>query len=389
MLLFRVLPWEYGVRNLLRRPVRTALTFVALAVVVLLVLAVVGFIRGLESSLARSGNPRVALVFSRGMGENLEYSSVPMRTSDLLAASLEGVQTRYGQRYASPELYLGTQVDLQTKAEPAFGLVRGVTPAALLVHNQVQLVSGRWPEAGEILVGRLAGTKLGAGPGRLEPGRSLDIEGRTWPISGVFAAAGSTFESEIWCRLDDLQQALKRQDLSLVALTLKPEADFADVELFCAERRDLELQTMSQVDYFATLQRDYRPVRQIAWLMVWLVGGAGVFCGLNTMYGAVAGRVRELATLQTVGFLRRAIVLSLVQEGTILAAGASLAAAGVAVIAFRETAVRFTMSAVELRIDGPTLLIGCGVGLALGILGSLPPAARILRLPVVEGLKSV
>lgn len=389
MLLFRVLPWEYGVRNLLRRPVQTALTFVALAVVVLLVLAVVGFIRGLESSLARSGNPRVALVFSRGMGENLEYSSVPMRTSDLLAASLEGVQTRYGQRYASPELYLGTQVDLQTKAEPAFGLVRGVTPAALLVHNQVQLVSGRWPEAGEILVGRLAGTKLGAGPGRLEPGRSLDIEGRTWPISGVFAAAGSTFESEIWCRLDDLQQALKRQDLSLVALTLKPEADFADVELFCAERRDLELQTMSQVDYFATLQRDYRPVRQIAWLMVWLVGGAGVFCGLNTMYGAVAGRVRELATLQTVGFLRRAIVLSLVQEGTILAAGASLAAAGVAVIAFRETAVRFTMSAVELRIDGPTLLIGCGVGLALGILGSLPPAARILRLPVVEGLKSV
>lgn len=389
MLLFRVLPWEYGVRNLLRRPVRTALTFVALAVVVLLVLAVVGFIRGLESSLARSGNPRVALVFSRGMGENLEYSSVPMRTSDLLAASLEGVQTRYGQRYASPELYLGTQVDLQREAEPAFGLVRGVTPAALLVHNQVQLVSGRWPEAGEILVGRLAGTKLGAGPGRLEPGRSLDIEGRTWPISGVFAAAASTFESEIWCRLDDLQQALKRQDLSLVALTLKPEADFADVELFCAERRDLELQTMSQVDYFATLQRDYRPVRQIAWLMVWLVGGAGVFCGLNTMYGAVAGRVRELATLQTVGFLRRAIVLSLVQEGTILAAGASLAAAGVAVIAFRETAVRFTMSAVELRIDGPTLLIGCGVGLALGILGSLPPAARILRLPVVEGLKSV
>jgi ABC-type antimicrobial peptide transport system permease subunit len=389
MFRIRFLPWEYGVRNLLRRPVRSALTFVALAAVVLLVLAVVGFIRGLESSLARSGNPRVALVFSRGMGENLEYSSVPMRTSDLLAASLQGVQRRYGERYVSPELYLGTQVDLETGGEPAFGLVRGVTPAALLVHNQVQLVSGRWPEAGEILVGRLAGTKLGSAPGRLEPGRSLDIEGRTWRISGVFSAGGSTFESEIWCRLDDLQQALKRQDLSLVALTLRPDADFADVELFCAERLDLELQTMRQVEYFATLQRDYGPVRQIAWLMVWLVGGAGVFCGLNTMYGAVAGRVRELATLQTIGFLRRAIVLSLVQEGTILAAAASLAAAAVAVVVFREMAVRFTMSAVELRMDGPTLLIGCGIGLSLGVLGSLPPAARILRLPVVDGLKSV
>src|SRR5438552_15191669 len=48
---FRLLPWDYGVRNLLRRPARTAMTLFGLTVVVLLVLVVVGFIRGLESSL--------------------------------------------------------------------------------------------------------------------------------------------------------------------------------------------------------------------------------------------------------------------------------------------------------------------------------------------------
>ena len=31
----------------------------------------------------------------------------------------------------------------------------------------------------------------------------------------------------------------------------------------------------------------------------------GVFAGLNTMYGAVVGRVRELSTLQALGFRRR------------------------------------------------------------------------------------
>jgi hypothetical protein len=54
---FRLLPWEYGTRNLFRRPGRTLLTLSGLTLVVLLVLIVVGFIRGLETSLAVSGDP--------------------------------------------------------------------------------------------------------------------------------------------------------------------------------------------------------------------------------------------------------------------------------------------------------------------------------------------
>ncbi len=33
-----------------------------------------------------------------------------MRTSDLVAASIVGVQERHGKKFASPELYLGTQI---------------------------------------------------------------------------------------------------------------------------------------------------------------------------------------------------------------------------------------------------------------------------------------
>src|SRR5688572_5605367 len=106
----RLLPWEYGVRNLFRRPGRSALTLAGLTTVVLLVLIVVGFIRGLEASLAASGDPDVVLVHTLGAGENLEYSSVAGSTADLLTASLDGLQRRYGVAYASGELYLGTQV---------------------------------------------------------------------------------------------------------------------------------------------------------------------------------------------------------------------------------------------------------------------------------------
>ena len=107
---FRLLPWEYAIRNLFRRPLRTCLTFLALTTVIVLVFVVVGFIRGLERSLAVSGHPQTAIVFSLGMGENMEYSSIPMRTSDIVSASVTGIQERFGQKYASPELYLGTQI---------------------------------------------------------------------------------------------------------------------------------------------------------------------------------------------------------------------------------------------------------------------------------------
>ena len=383
---FRLLPWEYAIRNLFRRPLRTSLTFVGLTTVIVLVFVVVGFIRGLERSLAVSGDPKTVVIFSLGMGKNLEYSSIPMRTSDLVPASVAGIHQRSGQKYVSPELYLGTQVTVGELE--SMGLVRGVTRPAMLVRSRVELEEGEWPKTGEVMVGRMVAAKLGANEQNLGVGQTLNFEGREWRVSGVFSAGGSAFESEIWCRLDELQQAMKRQDLSIVAVTLAPEGDFTDLDLFCKERLDLELQAMPETDYYASLQEDYGPVRWLSWLVVLLVSGAGVFAGLNTMYGSVVGRIPELSTLQTIGFVRRAIVVSLIQEGLLLAAGASLVAALLALFFINGAAVRFTMGAFTLRVDSIAVLIGCGVGLLLGLFGSIPPTIRALRMPVVDGLKA-
>jgi ABC-type lipoprotein release transport system permease subunit len=268
------------------------------------------------------------------------------------------------------------------------GLVRGVTPSALLVRRRVQVLEGRWPGPGEVLVGRLATTKLGRRADALTVGRTLRFEDRDWRVSGRFASAGSALESELWCPLEDLQQAMKRQDLSLVALTLEP-GGAGEVDEFCKERLDLELQATPETTYYQSLRKHYGPVRALAWLMACLVAGAGVFAGLNAMYGAVVGRVRELATLQALGFSRRAIALSLVQEGTLLAAAGSLLAAVFALLVVNGAAVRFTMGAFTLRVDGVAVALGCSTGLLLGAVGSIPPAIRAMRMLIAEGLKAV
>jgi hypothetical protein len=47
------------------------------------------------------------------------------------------------------------------------------------------------------------------------------------------------------------------------------------------------------------------------------------------------------------------------------------------------------MGAFSLNVDSITLLIGFGTGLLIGVMGSVPPAIRAMRLLVVEGLKAI
>ena len=383
-----LLPWEYGVRNLFRRPVRTGLTLAALAIVILLVFVVVGFIRGLENSLAISGDEQVALVYSINSEENIENSSIAARTPELLTASVQGAWARFGVKHVSPEIYLGTRVTTETQAG-ALGLVRGVTSQAPLVRRGIRLTDGEWPSPGEVIVGQLAAAKLGCSEQSLAIGKQIEFEGRTWRVVGNFNAGGAAIESEIWCNLNDFQMATKRQDLTLVAILMKPGASTAELELFCKERTDLELKAIGETRYYEQLQQHYKPMRLLAWLVVLMVSAAGVFAGLNMMYGAIAGRVREIATLQAIGYRRRAILISILQEGLVLSAAASLVAGVVALMVLNGLAVRFTMGAFTLRIDSISILIGCGVGLMLGTFGALPPAIKALRAHVAVSLKAV
>ena len=99
--------------------------------------------------------------------------------------------------------------------------------------------------------------------------------------------------------------------------------------------------------------------------------------------------MREFAALQAIGFPRRAIALSLVQESVILAAAATLVASGLALVLVQGVAVRFTMGAFTLQLDRVALLDRLRRGLGLGVFGAIPPAVRAFRMPIVDALKAV
>ena len=128
-------------------------------------------------------------------------------------------------------------------------------------------------------------------------------------ISGVFEAPGTVLESEVWFDRNDLATVTQRDSLSAVYVRLD-EAIFEDVDVFTKQRNDLELTAIQENEYYEKLSSFYAPIRAMTWVTAALVAAGAIFGGLNTLYAAFASRIREMATLQSIGFTRGATTLS-------------------------------------------------------------------------------
>jgi len=385
----RLLSWQYGVRNLARHRLRLLLGIGGSALVVLLVLAAAAFVRGMEASLRVAPDNRNVILLSAGSEESVERSEINASAGAEIAASIKGLKERLGVAYVSPEVYFATLVKEEEQTPQALlALLRGVLPEAFLVHSNVRITDGRAPGQNEMLVGRLAAAKMGLPEERLAIGQQLWLDNRLWTISGHFEAPGSVMEAELWVPLRDLQLASRRDSISCVVVTLD-QAEFSDVELFCKQRRDLELVAIAEADYYGKLLEFYRPVQTIIWITAALIALGGLFGGLNLMYAAFAARVRELGMLQALGYSRLAIIICLAQESLLISAAGTLVAAPLALILLDGLAVRISMGAFGLVLDASVLLAGIAAALILGLAGALPPAWRCLRMPIAEALKAV
>lgn len=388
----RQLPFQYAIRNLGRSPVRLAASLIGSSLVVLLILASGGFVRGMQLTLSQS-DPLYEniMIIGTGSEEGVERSQIDASVEGISAASIPGILERAGVIYASPEIHAALPVRESAESEKDLNAVmRGVRPIALLVHPEVEIIEGHAPRAGrdEIMVGALAATRLGLPPERLAIGQTIHFDDRDWTISGRFRATGSVMNAEIWIPLTDLQIATNRESsLSCVIVTLD-EATFTDVDVFAKSRLDLEITAIPEREYYASIASFYGPIRVMIIVTAVLIASGGILGGLNTMYAAFAARVREVGMLQSLGFTSRAIVLNLMEESVFAAACGALIGTLLGLLFLNGLAVRFSMGAFALTIDAPVVLIGLAGGLAVGFIGAIPPAIRCLRLPIPEALKA-
>lgn len=386
----KLLPFDYAARNAGRNPVRTVLMIAGAAGVVFLVILMGAFVQSMAATMRSTGEPANAIILGLGSEDFLEQSEISAATPSIAAAAIDSIATLHGKPLLSPEILHSAIVHLPgSKPDDDLHkiLVRGMTPDAFLVHQQVFITDGTLPRTGEILVGGLAATRLDLPPSALEIGKQLVFENQTWTISGHFSAPGTAFDAEIWAPLEELKIQTKRDTYSCVVVRMQSPKHFSDVDFFVKSRLNLELAAIPETTYYRGLAAFFRPVQVMGWLMAGLIIISGLFGGLNVMIAAISGRTQELACLETLGFSRRAIITSLLQESMLQVGTGTLISILAASVILSGLAIRFTMGAVELNLTPDVLSAGILAGFMLAVLGTLFPALRYARRPLIDQLR--
>jgi putative ABC transport system permease protein len=381
-----MLPFSYAARNLFRSKSRLFQTIGGSALVVLLVMSALAINDGMNRVLAASGSPENVILLGAGSEESIQRSEVPERVAGIVEAAVPGISEALGVRAVSSEIHYMNYLSLDdgTRAQAMF---RGVTPQALRVHPQVRLMEGAFPSSGQAMAGRLAWRKLGVSEAAMKVGGKVLLDGQEIIISGIFAAPGTVLESEIWLPLGDLRVIAKRETISCVVLRLDDAADFTEVDLFAKQRLDLELAALRESDYYGQLSAFFKPLRIMTWITAGLIAAGAVFGGLNTLYAAFAPRVREMAALQAIGFSRRTLWFSLVQESTMACLAGALLASVAALVLLDGRTVPFSIGTFTLEITPLVAAAGILTGVGLGWIGAIPPAVRCLMPPLPTALR--
>jgi putative ABC transport system permease protein len=362
-------------KNLSRRPTRTILSVLGIALGIAAIIAFNAVGRGFKESLdryMRSTGAEVLVVNRSAMAP--EYSRISKEEVDAVRA-LPGVE------HLSTGTFTIVSGRVLKKPKIKFLTVFGRVPGDRLLQKYKAGIDGHLLTADdEIILGQDAARDL-----ELKPGDTLELLNHKLKVAGVyksdvkFESAGCVISSVV------IQQEMKMGDsVGLFWLYLKPGTDWKTLRAVIEEKNPnlAAIQTSEFTSYYNQL--DY-----IDWF-VWIVslisvvvGGLGV---LNTMLMTVSERTREIGTLRAVGWSRGQVLRLILTEGMVISMVGGVI--GLLMGTFgAETLIHWAPRGLDTRYSALLLTQGFLIAVALGFFGALYPALVASRLSPIEALK--
>jgi len=385
------LPLKYNFRNVVVRWRSSMTTVLGIGAVVAVVIVLRAMARGIEASSGNTGDPRTVLVVRKG--SQAESGSLVTREHFRTVQYLDEVaRNENGEAVASAEVIVMVTAPRRGGGGEANTLLRGITPRGIELRPQVRLVDGRWFDPGhrEVVVSRRLGRRFEG----FEVGGTLRAGPTVLSIVGHFDAGGSAFDSEVWLDADEARSIFDREQYSSILVRPRDEAALQSLVNRVENDKQLTLRAEREVDYYAKQTATALPIKIVASLLGGAMSLGAVFAAMNTMYASVASRTREIGTLRVLGFSRRAVVASFLIEGGILAGiggavGCLLALPMNGYSAGTLDFQTFAETLFEFRVTPDLMAAGIAFAVSIGVVGSLLPALRAARLPVISALKSL
>ena len=400
-----------GVRNLARNPTRSLLvtTLIALSVAVMVATAAAGTASGQRAETLRSETATQILVQGSPGGGGSGVLPLPASLEAQLT-SIEGV--------AEVDVYLRRPFSDNTQ-QVAMGVFTGARPGSELrlasmgsFTGTPRLVAGRtlrpadadrpvavvgqvFADQNDLQVGSsfTLPARLLAGPGQAgAAAQPADLEAQVVGIYSVEVASG---DNQLFVPLSVAQTVLGQSEQVTQFWVQAQSAD----QVPAVEQRLKRLLSRQQIEG-AYVAASSEQARAAAASLDAVGANATLAAGVAALAGGVVvgaamvlvtrERRREIAVLKALGASNRHVAAQFVAESVALAALGGLLGAGLAVAAAPSLAQVFLGGADQLsalQVDGAAAAAGVGLAVVFGVLGSLYPVRRGLRLQPAEALR--
>jgi putative ABC transport system permease protein len=388
----------WGIRNLGRHPLRTALSLLGIAVASAMLLDMVMLSGGLERSFER-------LLLGRGYQIRLSpKGTLPFDTEATLSRAAAVIaEVRADPGVAAAGGVLGGSLYVRTGDSLVTLFGYGIDPAAQALYEVIQ--------GDDLAPGDTLGIVLStaaAGALRIGPGDSVRIVGALDPQLATAAAERTLRVRGLVRWLYDyrgqrsaglvlpLMQRLTRAGAdraSLVMVRARSDAEVPAVAARLAERHP-RLEVSSVADLVQQLRQRLVYFRQLSYILGSVSLIVTVLLVATLLAITVNERLGEIATLRAIGVSRWSVVGQVVAEGTALTAlGAALGVVlGLVTARYLDTILTSfpgLPAAISFFVpDGRTLAIAGTVLLAAGALAGLYPAWLAARAPIAATLRS-
>lgn len=375
-----------NLKSLPRRRWMSASVVLSVALVVLVLNGFLSMAGGFKDALRATGSDRVAIAL--GTGASTEIGSrIEAAQLHLLEEAPGIMRDAEGRPVISRELVVPVDAVERGTGHLATLSLRGIEEHGLAVRPDLALAEGRMPASGAAEI--VAGRRASEGYEGLGIGEEVAFGATRWTVVGVFDAGGSVLESELLADAEAVRGRFAQPALIQSARILM-EAPDGLAGLVAASESDprIALGIRSEAEYFASMaEKTTRLVMYLGWpLAVMMAAGAAVGT-LTTMYGSVADRSVEIATVRTLGFSRMAAFFGTwIEALTLTAVGCAIgvvASYGVldgwdaSTVGADRTQIAF-----ELAL-GPALVAkGIVLSMLIGALGGGLPAFGAARLPL-------
>jgi len=385
------IPLIYNIRSLLRRPATSLATALSIAFVVLTFVGMLALANGFQAALVETGREDNVLVMRKGADSEIS-SSITREQASILRGYPEFAKLPDGRPIATADVYVVVAKPRVNGTETHMP-VRGVSPEAVAVRDEVKITAGRMfePGRGEVIVGR-------GMVGRMRDtaiGDKLRFGQQDFTVVGHFEAGGGAFESEVWGDAESMMAVFRGPVYQSMTLRLQDASQFDAVKARIDGDPRLSFDVKRESQFFADQSNLLSNVLKfIAFFVTTIMAIGAVFGAINTMDAMVSGRGREIALLQTLGFRPRSVLVSFLIEAVFLAFVGGLFGCLLSLpINGIQTSTTNWQSFGELtfafRITPQILLQGLAFAVVMGFLGGLLPAWRASRQVVATALRKV